>query len=227
MPGSRLAAAPSEFGCRADGGDGSHGPFRDPVTPWVSFVLGNPINANDPTGHDPCSTPTPGNGCGGGGGGTGVGPGYSCDGLWGCMKDGWAKFWGVGKYANPTQDILPSQSASVSGIRGQIIIFLALIPGQGEGLKELEQVRTDLGLNPRTSAKDPTVATLYIDGKRYTGVSGEKIIEFKVNAISKTHAEIDTVNQLFKDHLTTGVTGGMRQCMWIYLHVGHVVHLVE
>jgi hypothetical protein len=35
------------------GGDASPAPCRYLVTRWVSFVWGNPINFNDPSGHDP------------------------------------------------------------------------------------------------------------------------------------------------------------------------------
>jgi hypothetical protein len=160
-----------------------------------TYVRNNSINGTDPSGHDPCSTPTPGNSCTpvsvSSGGGQGTSGSFR---EW--VKDRWDYWWGKGKYADPRLEYGPSQPAKFS------------TPDKGEGLNELSDVRNEKGLDPRQSPKDKTVATLYTDGNRYSGVSGEKLIQFKVNAISRSHAEIDVLNQLYRDRLETGVTRG-------------------
>jgi len=53
-----------------------------------------------------------------------------------------------------------------------------------------------------------TLAMLFADGKEYWGINGDKFIPFSVNAISRTHAEIDALAQLYHDRELTGITGG-------------------
>ncbi len=53
-----------------------------------------------------------------------------------------------------------------------------------------------------------TFAMLIADGKEYWGVNGNKYIPFAVNAISKTHSEIDALAQLYQDREIMGISGG-------------------
>jgi hypothetical protein len=66
------------------------------------------------------------------------------------------------------------------------------------------------GMPPRSVNPDDgqTFAILYADGKEYWGVNGDKYIPFNVNAISKSHAEIDALAQLYQDRTITGDSGG-------------------
>jgi hypothetical protein len=80
---------------------------------------------------------------------------------------------------------------------------------QGASLNDVSAARSGLGLPPRSSNTDPTGAVMNADGKQYVGQSGRKPIAMpKINATSKDHAEIDTLNQLYLERQASGVTGG-------------------
>jgi hypothetical protein len=75
---------------------------------------------------------------------------------------------------------------------------------------ELAQGREELGMPPRSLNPDDkqTFAILKADGKEYWGINGRKPIAIQVNAISRDHAEIDALNQLFLDRQASGIRGG-------------------
>ena len=66
----------------------------------------------------------------------------------------------------------------------------------------------DAALPRKVGTKGRTVAVLAADGEVYVGMSGRKHIEFRVNATSTDHAEIDALNQLYLARQRSGVTGG-------------------
>ena len=67
-----------------------------------------------------------------------------------------------------------------------------------------------MGLPPRSTNPDDgyTVAVLKADSHEIWGLNGSKPISFPVNAISKTHAEIDALDQLARIRQASGVQGG-------------------
>ncbi len=75
---------------------------------------------------------------------------------------------------------------------------------------ELAQGREELGMPPRSLDPDDkqTFAILKADDKEYWGINGRKPIAIQVNAISRDHAEIDALNQLFLDRRASGIRGG-------------------
>jgi len=81
---------------------------------------------------------------------------------------------------------------------------------QSPALTDVANARSQLGLPPRSTNPDDgyTVAILRADGNDFWGMNGGKSISFRVNNISKTHAEIDSLNQLVGRRQTTGKTDG-------------------
>jgi RHS repeat-associated protein len=77
-------------------------------------------------------------------------------------------------------------------------------------LDDAAQARQRLGLPPRSLSPDDsyTVAVLKADKQEFVGVNGRKTIDFPVNAISRDHAEIDALNQLYGARQSSGITGG-------------------
>lgn len=84
------------------------------------------------------------------------------------------------------------------------------------GATRTAQIREELGIPARSLNPDDgqTLAILQADGKEFWGTNGRKSISIQVNAISKDHAEIDALNQLYIDRQTSGVTGG-QGVMWV------------
>jgi hypothetical protein len=99
---------------------------------------------------------------------------------------------------------------------GQWVVHNCGATGNDDPAQRLAQVRQDLGMVARSTSPDDgqTLAILEADGKEYWGINGDKPISFSVNAISKTHAEIDTLDQLARDRSFSGVTGGTGS-MWV------------
>jgi hypothetical protein len=63
--------------------------------------------------------------------------------------------------------------------------------------KDLENFRKDLGLPPAGSSLDKsTLAVLEINGQKIYGINAHGQPVSGVNSISKTHAEIDVLNQI-------------------------------
>ena len=86
---------------------------------------------------------------------------------------------------------------------------------EGNGAKTA-QLREELGMPARSLNPDDgqTLAILQTDGKEFWGINGRKSISIEVNAISKDHAEIDALNQLYIDRQASGITGG-QGVMWV------------
>ncbi|HZO73629.1 MAG TPA: RHS repeat-associated core domain-containing protein, partial [Ktedonobacteraceae bacterium] len=80
----------------------------------------------------------------------------------------------------------------------------------------LAKTRQDLGMPPRSTSPDDgqTLAILFADDTEYWGTNGKKPISFPVNAISKTHAEIDALDQLARARAINGITGDIGT-MWV------------
>ena len=65
------------------------------------------------------------------------------------------------------------------------------------GLDDLAQFRDELGLPPAGSAADrSTLAVVEVNGQQIYGINGHGQPVTSVNAISRTHAEIDALNQI-------------------------------
>mgnify|MGYP000430465409 FL=1 len=83
---------------------------------------------------------------------------------------------------------------------------------QAPGLGDVARARASRGLPPKVGTEGRTVAVLAADGEVYVGVSGRKDIvsalREAVNPISRDHAEIDALNQLYLARQQTGITGG-------------------
>ena len=63
--------------------------------------------------------------------------------------------------------------------------------------KDLENFRKELGLPPAGSSLDQsTLAVLELDGRKVYGINAHGQPVSGVNSISKTHAEIDALNQI-------------------------------
>ncbi|NJO82234.1 MAG: hypothetical protein HC828_05100 [Blastochloris sp.] len=76
---------------------------------------------------------------------------------------------------------------------------------------DVARARRQLGLPPRATSmsnESNVVAVLLADGREFWGVNGAKPISFRVNNISKTHAEIDALDQLVQMRQETGIRGG-------------------
>ena len=84
---------------------------------------------------------------------------------------------------------------------GEWVVHNCETSGSGDPTQRLAQTRQELGMVARSTSPDDrqTLAILEADGKEYWGINGSKPISFSVNAISKTHAEIDTLDQLARD----------------------------
>jgi RHS repeat-associated protein len=91
--------------------------------------------------------------------------------------------------------------------------------GQAGGidLQRLANARQSLGLPSVGSEgqKKYTVAILEADGMEIWGMSAHgQDVSFPVNSISRTHAEIDALHQLYQHRAAAGVTGG-RATMYV------------
>ncbi|SYZ56535.1 hypothetical protein CPBF367_32270 [Xanthomonas arboricola pv. juglandis] len=85
----------------------------------------------------------------------------------------------------------------VQSPNGSIISSDQVIDEIGDVFSDLEKFRTELGLPESGTAADrSTIAKINVDGKEVYGINAHGQPTFGVNNISKSHAEIDVLNQL-------------------------------
>lgn len=102
-----------------------------------------------------------------------------------------------------------SASGDGTDLKGGNLSNLSQYGVSGFRSNVVASARTKLGLPPRSKVSDPTVAVLLADGREIWGVSAHGTnVSFSVNSISKSHAEIDALNQLAQQRSKLGVKGG-------------------